>query len=86
MKNFLIALFATGFMFSAQEQPKAVGEQSQSLNFTPIDLGAPTCCTGCGCRGGPGWRSKRTGQCVGWDDLTRECGNPPNSDRCTKEN
>jgi hypothetical protein len=43
-------------------------------------------CSGCGCRGGPGWRSKRTGQCVGWDDLTRECGNPPDPARCTKEN
>lgn len=43
-------------------------------------------CQGCGCRGGPGWRSHRTGQCVGWAQLTRECGNPPSPARCTKEN
>lgn len=43
-------------------------------------------CQGCGCRGGPGWRSHRTGQCVGWAQLTRECGNPPSPSRCTKEN
>ena len=43
-------------------------------------------CSGCGCRGGPGWRSKRTGQCVGWENLARECGNPPSPKRCTKEN
>ena len=51
---------------------------------TPIDLVAR--CSGCGCRGGPGWRSKRTGQCVGWKNLYSECGNPPSPDRCTKEN
>jgi hypothetical protein len=47
---------------------------------------AEAACSGCGCRGGPGWRSKRTGKCVGWDDLARECGNPPDPARCTKEN
>lgn len=43
-------------------------------------------CQGCGCRGGSGWRSHRTGQCVGWARLARECGDPPSPTRCTKEN
>jgi len=41
-------------------------------------------CKGCGCRGGPGYRGPN-GKCVGWDQLTRVCGNPPTT-RCTKEN
>ena len=43
-------------------------------------------CKGCGCRGGPGWRSERTGKCVGEKQLRKECGSPPSKSRCTKEN
>lgn len=42
-------------------------------------------CNRCGCRGGPGWRIKRNGRCAGWKDMERECGAPPDPDRCTKE-
>jgi hypothetical protein len=42
-------------------------------------------CSGCGCKGGPGWRSKRTGQCVGRRTLARECGSPPSTARCIRE-
>jgi len=37
----------------------------------------------CGTRGGPGYRGP-DGQCVGWADLGRKCGNPPSS-RCKPE-
>jgi hypothetical protein len=40
-------------------------------------------CSGCGCRGGPGYRSP-DGRCVGWAQLNAKCGNPPTS-RCTYE-
>ncbi len=42
-------------------------------------------CEGCGCKGGPGYRSHATGQCVGYQALAAECGDPPTS-RCTFEN
>lgn len=33
-------------------------------------------CSGCGCRGGPGYRGP-DGRCVGWDAVGRVCGSPP---------
>ena len=33
-------------------------------------------CSGCGCRGGPGYRGPN-GRCVGWSDIGRTCGDPP---------
>lgn len=41
-------------------------------------------CHGCGCRGGPGYRNPRTGQCVGKAQLRAVCGSPPTS-RCLRE-
>jgi hypothetical protein len=46
-------------------------------------------CTGCGCRGGPGYRGPdrsngRKGACVGYRDIDRVCGVPPET-RCTYE-
>ena len=40
-------------------------------------------CSGCGCRGGPGYRGQN-GKCVGWDQLARICGKPPTT-RCKPE-
>lgn len=40
-------------------------------------------CTGCGCKGGPGYRGPN-GQCVGYAQLARVCGTPPTT-RCTFE-
>lgn len=42
-------------------------------------------CTGCGCKGGPGYRSNATGKCVGFKQLTKECGDPP-TQNCVFEN
>lgn len=47
--------------------------------------GKGTCqvfCSGCGCKGGPGYRGPKG--CVGWADLIRTCGPPPHSN-CTRE-
>ena len=64
-----------------------VGQAAPAPNMTPIDQTiVAQVCSGCGCKGGPGWRSKRTGQCVGKKNLTKECGSPPSSKRCVKEN
>ena len=41
-------------------------------------------CSGCGCKGGPGYRGP-DGRCVGFKDLAKICGTPPES-RCTFEN
>lgn len=43
-------------------------------------------CTGCGCKGGPGYRELRTNKCVSFRELTKKCGNPPDEDRCRFEN
>jgi hypothetical protein len=40
-------------------------------------------CSGCGCRGGPGYRGP-DGNCVGWRALSSVCGTPPTI-RCTPE-
>lgn len=42
-----------------------------------------TACTGCGCRGGPGYRGP-DGRCVGFASLKSICGDPPET-RCKKE-
>lgn len=44
---------------------------------------AADACSGCGCRGGPGYRAQ-DGRCVGWADIGRKCGSPPET-RCTPE-
>lgn len=55
---------------------------SRAARFSPIDIA----CSGCGCRGGPGWRVHRTGKCASHKTLAKECGSPPNDTLCTFEN
>jgi hypothetical protein len=44
-----------------------------------------TQCTGCGCKGGPGYRSAK-GRCVGYANLISECGPPPHDSKgCQRE-
>jgi hypothetical protein len=60
-----------------------------ALSFAwPIAVGHAACperpaCTGCGCKGGPGYRAP-DGHCVGFNELDKVCGNPPT--RCVFEN
>lgn len=42
-------------------------------------------CRGCGCKGGPGYRHLASGQCVGFRDLAKKCGDPPGA-ACAFEN
>lgn len=51
-----------------------------ALSLAPFDS---ISCSGCSCRGGPGYRA-RDGKCVGWKDLKRKCGDPPET-RCADE-
>lgn len=48
------------------------------------DLGTSTC-SGCGCKGGPGYRHVETRRCVGFRQLDALCGSPPTT-RCVPEN
>jgi hypothetical protein len=41
-------------------------------------------CSGCGCKGGPGYRSRSTGHCVGWGEIVSVCGPPPHQ-LCDRE-
>ncbi len=43
-------------------------------------------CSGCGCKGGPGWRHIASGRCVGFRELAAKCGAPPSSLLCDFEN
>ena len=54
-----------------------------AVAFLMICSEALLACSGCGCRGGPGYRGA-DGRCVGWAQLNAKCGNPPTS-RCTYE-
>jgi hypothetical protein len=46
-------------------------------------ISAAFACSGCGCRGGPGYRGP-DGHCVGFANLKRVCGDPPETG-CVKE-
>ena len=43
-------------------------------------------CSGCGCKGGPGWRHIASGRCVGFRELAAKCGEPPSPLLCDFEN
>ena len=43
----------------------------------------PAGCSGCGCRGGPGYRNSKN-ECVGYSNLVSDCG-PPLHNKCAKE-
>jgi hypothetical protein len=57
--------------------------KSKTLKKTPCEDFPP--CRGCGCKGGPGYRSNQTGKCVGYKQLNAECGSPPTTG-CRFEN
>jgi hypothetical protein len=42
-------------------------------------------CSGCGCKGGPGYRELSTNRCVGFRDLQRKCGSPTSALLCSFE-
>jgi hypothetical protein len=58
------------------------------LTVWPLSMVQAACperppCQRCGCKGGPGYRAP-DGHCVGFRELDKVCGNPP--DRCVFEN
>jgi len=59
-----------------------------ALSFAAVPASAACperpACKGCGCKGGPGYRGPN-GKCVGFRDLDRVCGVPPET-RCIFEN
>ena len=56
---------------------------SPFLLALPQAPAAADSCSGCACRGGPGYRDAK-GQCVGHAQLYSRCGTPPTT-RCTFE-
>jgi hypothetical protein len=55
-------------------------EASEARCFVPQGQ-----CSGCGCKGGPGYRELVSGRCVGFRDINKKCGYPPSSSLCTFE-
>ncbi|MCD2171754.1 hypothetical protein [Rhizobium sp. C4] len=72
-------LVRTAFLFTLAVLP-AVTVPTVALARCP-DRPA---CKGCGCKGGPGYRGP-DGRCVGFKQLSKVCGNPPET-FCTFEN
>ena len=63
----------------------------KTRKFVPLDA-RPVCpidqgekCSGCGCKGGPGYRSNETGKCVSYKQLRSTCGTPLTT-KCKFEN
>jgi hypothetical protein len=55
-----------------------------AILFISCGTAAIACqCTGCGCKGGPGFRGPN-GQCVSYKKLDSVCGSPPTT-RCVFE-
>jgi hypothetical protein len=63
-----------------------VSAAALNLGLPPAYAACPDrpACSGCGCKGGPGYRGP-DGKCVGFKALRKVCGNPPET-RCTFEN
>ncbi|TBW38197.1 hypothetical protein EYW49_09610 [Siculibacillus lacustris] len=53
--------------------PDAPDPASTRLLPTPKGDPSAAACSGCGCKGGPGYRGPN-GRCVAWRDLARTCG------------
>jgi hypothetical protein len=62
-----------------KEQARFVGEANKGQGRCEAQ------CTGCGCKGGPGYRAL-DGQCVGHANLNSKCGPPPHDSKgCVRE-
>jgi len=92
-------LVAFGNELPAQEAATTATEPEDAERFCPLvsnELAAkaaeavksmPQCdvyCSGCGCKGGPGYRSISTDRCVGWAEIVSLCGPPPHKG-CVRE-
>lgn len=76
-----IFLMILGMIFLIITPSKASAEtMSNSTSLTQLAR-----CSGCGCKGGPGWRINKSGRCASYKNLAKACGNPPNPSRCTYE-
>lgn len=80
----LLAFFDRGFMTSAFTRSTRFRLGLLTLVVVAIAVStALEAASGCGSRGGPGYRGPN-GRCVGWDELGRICGTPPTT-RCSSE-
>ena len=80
-------IIAIGF-YQMRFMREGIGQSAESdplVSKTQTDCRVYRKCVGCGCKGGPGYRSVRTHKCVGYVEFNSVCGSPPTT-RCTFEN
>jgi hypothetical protein len=63
--HFWLAFALASLLAPTAPTPSSVVPAADRPPFERIDVA----CQGCGCRGGPGWRIHRTGQCAGKKNL-----------------
>ena len=68
----------------SRAQARYITEQRGKLVMEVRD-GRTGACRGCGCKGGPGYRSLETRRCAGYHNLISLCGPAPHTQRCLPE-
>ena len=86
VQNLLLAVIAVSLSALAAQQfgPDLDGRPRVILPRSYVS-GTQDRCYICGCKGGPGWRVRLTGQCAYWKTLKQQCGSPPSKIWCSKE-
>lgn len=83
------AFFVTGASNAVGQECLKLDKEAAKLIAKSGGSDCPVSCTGCGCKGGPGYRApprgvETKGRCVGYADLHSTCGPPPHA-KCTRE-
>lgn len=85
VQNLLIAIIAVSVVaFASQKFLTDQWSDGVIRHRAAVSTSQDRCYT-CGCKGGPGWRVRLTGQCAYWKTLKQRCGNPPSQVWCSKE-
>ena len=87
VQTLLLSIIAVS-MIALASQPfwaDAFATGKQTPRAVPTSFYKSDRCYTCGCKGGPGWRVRLTGQCAYWTTLKEQCGDPPSKVWCSKE-
>jgi hypothetical protein len=85
IQSLLIAVIAVSLSALAAQPLWPELQSTRTIKPRPFVGGYQDRCHTCGCKGGPGWRVRLTGQCAYWKTLKEQCGDPPSKVRCNKE-
>jgi hypothetical protein len=100
MRSFLVALLffvVSAVQAQAQSGPEDMTRSCPLVTPELVKVAAasimgrcPAFCSGCGCKGGPGYRAPesngRKGGCVGYADIISKCGPAPHKEKgCVRE-